>query len=283
MGTRDAAHGPRWSELSLLSLLVLVVLGLLLSTPSPPAYAQQGQDQPATEVGTEAEFRTAWAYPTETHVELTGNIFLHQCKTGDPIRESPYPLKLDGDGHTIRQTCFEKRVLRQDGTGFLLIKDVTLTRGGSDGPGAALTSRGEIKIVGSKIQQNLSEEPGGGVFSMRRITVRESVVTNNRANDRGGALGDEADVFVINSTIARNAAVAHVAGGIFSRGNLYVANSTVSNNYAEGQGGGILGGGMVRLQHSSILNNTAPVAANVGAGEGLESYGSVIGPAKIMD
>jgi predicted outer membrane repeat protein len=77
--------------------------------------------------------------------------------------------------------------------------------------------------------------------------------------------------------------VAHVAGGIFSRGNLYVANSTVSNNYAEGQGGGILGGGMVRLEHSSILNNTAPVAANVGAGEGLESYASVIGPAKIMD
>ena len=40
---------------------------------------------------------------------------------------------------------------------------------------------------------------------------------------------------------------------------------------------------MVRLEHSSILNNTAPVAANVGAGEGLESYASVIGPAKITD
>src|SRR5919107_2514345 len=383
MGTRDAAHGPRWSELSLLSLLVLVVLGLLLSTPSPPAYAQQGQDQPATEVGTEAEFRTAWAYPTETHVELTGNIFLHQCKTGDPIRESPYPMLLDGDGHTIRQTCFEKRVLRQDGTGFLVIKDVTLTRGGSDGPGAALTSRGEIKIVGSKIQQSLAEEPGGGIFSMRRITVRDSVVTNNlanddggglyarrggvqvfdstvsnnlvdgsggaigstgdillvrshydgnttdgdggalyadedgdvtvvdstvngsdadgpggaiwtlegdvtvvgsalngnRADDRGGAIGGEADVFVINSTVARNAAVAHVAGGIFSRGNLYVANSTVSNNYAEGEGGGILGGGVVRLQHATILDNVSSVA-NVGAGERLESFASIIGPAR---
>lgn len=101
-------------------------------------------------MGTELRLRAAWADLTETHIELTADIYLQQCKTGDPIRESPYPMLLDGDGHTIRQTCFEKRVLRQDGTGFLL-KDVTLTRGGSDGPGAALTSRGEIKIVGSKV------------------------------------------------------------------------------------------------------------------------------------
>jgi predicted outer membrane repeat protein len=382
MTRRDAPRGRGRREVSLLSFLVLVLLGLLLA-PTTPAHAQQGKDQPATRVGTETELRAAWADLTETHIELTDDIYLHQCKTGDPIRESPYPMLLDGQGHTIRQTCFEKRVLRQDGTGFLLLKDVKLTRGGSDGPGAALTSRGEIKIVGSRIQQNLSEEPGGGVFSMRRITVRHSVITNNlanddggglyarrggvqvydsvvsnnlvdgsggaigstgdillvrshadgnttdgdggalytdedgdvtvvdstvdgsdadgpgggiwtlegdvtvvgstlngnRADDRGGAIGGEADVFVINSTVARNAAVAHVAGGIFSRGNLYVANSTVSNNYAEGEGGGILGGGVIRLQHATILDNVSSVA-NVGAGERLESFASIIGPAR---
>jgi hypothetical protein len=48
-----------------------------------------------------------------------------------------------------------------------------------------------------------------------------STLNGNRADDRGGAIGGEADVFVINSTIARNEAVAHVAGG-FSR----VATST---------------------------------------------------------
>jgi hypothetical protein len=378
--------GPSWSTRAWLLLLVLVVLGLILVAPTT-AHAQDEQDEGATEVSTEEELRAAWADLMETHIKLTADIYLHQCKTGDPIRESPYPMLLDGGGHTIRQTCFEKRVLRQDGTGYLLIKNVTLTRGGSDGPGAAVTTRGEIEVVDSKVQENLSEEPGGGIFSMRRATIVRSVITNNlanddgggvyarrggvqvfdsiisnnlvdgsggaigstgdillvrshsdgnttdgdggalytdedgdvtvvdstvdgsdadgpgggiwtlegdvtvvgstlngnRADDRGGAIGGEADIFVINSTIARNAAVAHVAGGIFSRGNLYVANSTVSNNYAEGEGGGILGGNYVRLEHSSILNNTAPVAANVGAGEGLESYASVIGPAKITD
>lgn len=87
-------------------------------------------------------------------------------------------------------------------------------------------------------------------------------------------------MFVINSTVARNAAVAHVAGGIFARGNLYVANSTVSSNYAEGEGGGILGGAVVRLQHATILDNVSSVAASVGAGERLESFASVIGPAR---
>jgi hypothetical protein len=380
------ARGPGGRVGAWASIVVVAVVGLLLSA-TPPALGQDESGEPTPGVDTEAELRSAWADPLETSIELAGDIYLHQCKTGDPIRESARPMTLEGNGHTIRQTCFEKRVLRQDGTGYLLLKDVTLTRGGSDGPGAALTSRGEVEVVGSKVQQNLAEEPGGGIFSMRRITVRDSIITNNlanddggglyarrggvqvfdsvvsnnlvdgsggaigstgdillvrshadgnttdgdggalyadedgdvtvvdssvdgndadgpggaiwtldgdvtavgstlngnRADDRGGAIGGEADVVVINSTIARNAAVAHVGGGIFSRGNLYVANSTVSNNYAEGEGGGILGGGVVRLDHATILDNASSVAANVGAGERLESFASVIGPARIAD
>ena len=348
------------------------------------AYAQEGQPPPgpATEVDTEAELRTAWADPLETSIELTDDVFLRQCKTGDPIRESARPMLLDGGGYAIRQTCFEKRVLRQDGTGYLLIKDATLTRGGSDGPGAAVTTRGEIEVVGSKVQQNLAEEPGGGIFSMRRATIRDSLITGNlanddgggvyarrggvqvfdsvvsdnvvdgsggaigstgdillvrsnadgnttdgdggalyadedgdvtvvdstvdgndadgpgrgiwtldgdvtvvnstlngnRADDRGGAIGGEADVVVLNSTVSRNLASAHVGGGIWSRGNLYVGNSTVSNNYAEGKAGGVGGGGIVRLEHATITDNFAAVASNVGAGERLEAFASILGP-----
>jgi membrane protein implicated in regulation of membrane protease activity len=366
-------------------LLLIALAGLLfgLSLPTLPSLAL-AQDAPATEVSTESELRAAWADPTETTIELAGDIYLRQCRTGDPIRESARPMTLDGNGHTLRQTCAEKRVLRQDGTGFLVLKNVTLTRGGSDGPGAAVTTRGEIEVIDSKVQRNRAEEAGGGIFSMRRATIVRSVITGNVANDdgggvyarrggvqvfdsivsnnavdgsggaigstgdillvrvhadgnttdgdggalyadedgdvtvidstvdgnnadgpggaiwtldgdvtvvnstingnrsddRGGAIGGEADVDVINSTIARNAAVAHVAGGIWARGYLYVANSTVSNNYAEGEGGGILGAEVVRLDHTTILDNVAPVAANVGAGERLESFASIIGPAK---
>jgi hypothetical protein len=334
-------------------------------------------------VDTEAELRRAWADPLVTAIELTDDIFMRACLRGGPIRESLRPLTLDGNGHTIRQTCFEKRLLNQNGTGFLLIKDVTLTRGGNDGPGAAVTSRGEIVVMDSVVHENLSEEPGGGIFSQRKATIIRSVITGNlanddgggvyarrggiqvfdsilsnnlvdgsggalgstgdilvvrshvdgnttdgdggaiytdedgdvtvidstvdgndadgpggaiftlegdvtivnstvngnRADDRGGAISGEADVTVINSTIARNAAVAHVGGGIWARSDLFVSNSTISNNYAEGQGGGVLAAGNVGLVYSTVLDNIAPVAANVGAGQELMAFGSVIGPA----
>lgn len=335
-------------------------------------------------VGRESELRAAWANPHLTAIDLTRDILLRACRIGDPIRESTRPMTLDGHDHTIRQACFEKRLLRQDGTGFLLLKNVTLTRGGSDGPGAAVTTRGEIKVVDSKVQQNLAEEPGGGIFSQRKVTIVRSVITGNlanddgggvyarrggvrvfdsiisnnlvdgsggaigstgdivvarshidgnttdgdggaiyadeqgdvtvvdstvdgstadgpggaiftldgdvtvvnstltgnRADDRGGAISGEADVLIVNSTIARNAAVAHVGGGVWARGDLYVANSTISDNYAEGEGGGVLAAGVVDLVYATVIDNVAPVAANVGAGERLEAFGSVIGPAK---
>jgi predicted outer membrane repeat protein len=333
-------------------------------------------------VDAESELRAAWGNPRVTAIDVTANISLRACELGDPLRESARPVLLDGHGHTLRQTCFEKRLLRQDGTGFVELRNVTLTRGGSDGPGAAVTTRGEIMVVDSKVNQNLAEEPGGGIMSQRRATIVRSVITGNlanddgggvyarrggvqvfdsiananlvdgsggaigstgdilvvrshvdgnttdgdggalyadedgditvidstvdgstadgpggaiftldgdvtivnstvngnRADDRGGAISGEADVTIINSTIARNAAVAHVGGGIWARGNLYVANSTISNNYAEAVGGGMLAAGTVGLVKSTIIDNIAPAAANVGAGERLDTFGSIIGP-----
>ncbi len=333
-------------------------------------------------VDTESELRAAWGNPGVTAIDVTADIFLRACERGDPMRESGRPVLLDGHGHTLRQTCFEKRLLRQDGTGFVELRNVTLTRGGSDGPGAAVTTRGEIMVIDSKVAQNLSEEPGGGIMSQRRATIVRSVITGNlanddgggvyarrggvqvydsivngnlvdgsggaigstgdilvvrshvdgnttdgdggalyadedgdvtvidstvdgstadgpggaiftldgdvtivnstvngnRADDRGGAISGESDVTIINSTIARNAAVAHVGGGVWARGNLYVANSTISNNYAEAVGGGVFAAGTVGLVKSTIIDNIAPVAANVGAGERLDAFGSIIGP-----
>lgn len=348
------------------------------------ASARCGSEQAPCRVSTERQLRAAWGRADVSSIVVLDDIFLRQCRTGDPIRESGRPLQLDGRGHTLRQTCFEKRLLRQDGTGPLRIANVTLTRGGTDGPGAALTSRGEVTLVDSTVTRNLSEEPGGGVFSMRRITAIRCVITGNlanddggglyarrggvrvvdsivssnlvdgsggaigstgdivvirshvdgnttdgdggalytdedgdvtvidstvdgstadgpggaiftldgdvtvvgstlngnRADDRGGAIAGEGDVTIINSTVARNEAVAHVAGGIWARGNLFIANSTISGNYAEGQGGGILAAGTVSLFHTTVTDNIAPVAANVGAGSRFEAFGSVIGPGK---
>src|SRR5918997_2509311 len=327
--TSFQAKTARWTTNLRLVLIVLAVFVL----PMAVTAAAPAQDEAPTGITTEAELRAAWADPMRTSIELGADIYLRQCRTGDPIRESARPMTLNGNGHTVRQTCFEKRILRQDGTGYLLLKDVTLTRGGSDGPGAAVTTRGEINVVDSRVQQNLAEEPGGGIFSMRRATIIRSVITNNLANDdgggvyarrggvevfdstisnnlvdgSGGAIGstgdillvrshsdgnttdgdggalyadEDGDVTVVDSSVDGNDADGP-GGAIWTLdGDVTVVNSTLNGNRAEGQGGGVLGGGMVRLDHATILDNAAPVAANVGAGERLESFASVIGPAR---
>ncbi len=216
--------------------IALVGLVFLLAT----ATGASGQaTRSAIAVDTEAELRAAWADPQRTAIELRKDIILRACKSGEPIRESSRPMTLDGNGHTIRQTCFEKRLLRQDGTGYLLLKNVTLTRGGSDGPGAAVTTRGEITIVDSRVMQNLAEEPGGGVFSMRRATIIRSIFTGNLANDDGGAVyARRGGVRVYDSILSSNL-VDGSGGAIGSTGDILVVRSHIDGNTTDGDGGAL--------------------------------------------
>ncbi|KRF34062.1 hypothetical protein ASG94_15075 [Nocardioides sp. Soil805] len=194
---------------------------------------------PREAVSTEQELRAAWADPLRRRIELGADILLRDCLLGDPIRESPYPLVLDGHGHVLQQTCFEKRVLRQDGTGYLDLRRVTLTRGGSEGPGAALTSRGEIMLRQVVVFQNLAEEPGGGVFSMRRITAHRSRITGNLANDDGGGLYARRGGVQVYDSILGNNLVDGSGGAIASTGDILVVRSEIDGNTTDGDGGAL--------------------------------------------
>ncbi len=218
-----------------------VAVLLVLGSPLPPAAARVTRPTPREPpvVSTETQLREAWADPTRRRIDLGADIVLRDCAVGDPIRESPYPLVLDGHGFTLRQACFEKRLLRQDGTGFLDVRRVTLTRGGSDGPGAALTSRGEIVLREVTVRQNLAEEPGGGVFSMRRITVFDSRLNGNLANDDGGALYARRGGVQVYDSIVSNNLVDGSGGAIASTGDILVVRSEVDGNTTDGDGGAL--------------------------------------------
>ena len=210
-------------------------------------------------VGTEAELREAWADPLETSIRLAADIAMRSCKTGGPIRESIRPLVLDGDGFSIRQTCFEKRILRQDGTGFLLIENISLSRGGNDGPGAAITTRGEIVITDSAIQENLAEEPGGAIFSQRRITVARSIFTGNFAWDDGGALYARRGGVDVYDSVLSNNLVDGSGGAIGTTGDILVVRSHVDGNTTDGDGGALYADedGDITVIDSTVDGNTA--------------------------
>ena len=168
-------------------------------------------------------------------------------------------MTLDGHGHTLRQGCFEKRLLRQDGTGFVELRNVTLTRGGSDGPGAAVTTRGEIRVVDSKVQQNLAEEPGGGIMSQRRATIVRSVITGNLANDDGGGVYARRGGIQVYDSIVSGNLVDGSGGALGSTGDILVVRSHIDGNTTDGDGGAIYADedGDVTVIDSTVNGSTA--------------------------
>jgi hypothetical protein len=237
--SREENGDVRVGELTTLVAAVASAAALARAAAvAPSADAADGVVR-GREVANEAELRRAWRDPLTRRIDLTADVFLRDCATGDPIRESPYPLLLRGHGHTIRQTCFEKRVLRQDGTGYLDLRDVTLTRGGSDGPGAAVTTRGELTVVGGVVTQNLSEEPGGGLFSMRRVTVRRSQISGNLANDDGGGVYARRGGVQVYDSVVSNNLVDGSGGAIGSTGDILVVRSQIDGNTTDGDGGAL--------------------------------------------
>src|ERR671933_404728 len=84
----------RWNARIRLMGVVLALLGSFLVAPTT-ASAQDEQGEGANVVSTESELRAAWADPLRTSIVLGSDIYLHQCKTGDPIRESARPMMLD--------------------------------------------------------------------------------------------------------------------------------------------------------------------------------------------
>lgn len=228
-------------------------------TASAARQTRQPSDKGPITVSTEAQFRAAWRDPLRTGIVLANDIALRACKTGDPIRESRRPMTLDGAGHTMRQTCFEKRLLRQDGTGFLLLKNITLTRGGNDGPGAAVTTRGEIVTMDSRFLRNLAEEPGGAIFSMRRATLIRTICTGNLANDDGGCVyARRGGVQVFDSILSSNL-VDGSGGAIGSTGDILVVRSHVDGNTTDGDGGALYADedGDITVIDSTVDGNTA--------------------------
>ena len=93
----------------------------------------------------------------------------------------------------------------------------------TDGDGGALYADedGDVTVIDSLIDGSDADGPGGAIFTLDGdVAVLGSTLNGNRADDRGGAISGEADVLVVNSTIARNLAVAHAGGGVWARGNL---------------------------------------------------------------
>ena len=211
-----------------------------------------------TPVTTEAQFRQAWG--NDADVVLGADITL-TCQDGagngesEAVRDVSGTGTLDGQGHTITQTCPENRVLQLTGsTGEMTISNVTITGGqavfgthsGNGGGGIQVTEESPLTLVNTTVTNNFTCEGGGGI-----------------------ELDYEGPFTAINSTISNNKAI-DAGGGVtgYSSGSVTLKNSTVTGNTGADDSGGVSAGD-VTLTYSDVVGNTLdpnlsiPQCANV--------------------
>ena len=92
-------------------------------------------------------------------------------------------------------------------TGDILVVRSQVSGNTTDGDRGALYTDedGDVTVIGSVIDGNDADGPGGAIFTLDGdVALLDTTLIGNRADDRGGAVSGEADVLVVNSTIARN-------------------------------------------------------------------------------
>ena len=159
-------------------------------------------------------------------------------------------------------------------------------------------------VTGSTITGNVPSGAtlGGGIAwsvdqdeptDERTATITDSTVAGNTRTGPGGGLvvgivelsddAPTAQIVLTGSTVSANSATGADGrgGGIYAvTGEVHVTNSTLSGNAAAVAGGGVYTStGDVFLRHATVVGNSAPTGANIGTGEDLDSFGSIVATA----
>ena len=175
---------------------------------------------------------------------------------------------------------------------------------GNGGTGLSCSACGDLVVTDSTITGNVPSglTTGGGISwsvdqdepsDLRTATITDSTVAGNTRTGPGGGMvvliteltGDPppAQVVIQRSTFSANSAtgVEGRGGGVYATtGEVRADNSTFSGNTAAVTGGAIYTStGDVFLRHATVAGNSAPTGANIGTGEDLNSFGSVVAAA----
>ena len=155
--------------------------------------------------------------------------------------------------------------------GTLVVDKSTITDNTANG-GAGICNSGVLTVKNSSIHHNNAHEKGppnmecgsgagiksgGESLIMIHTTVHNNQTSNgNLGRNRGGGVlvGCACTATISNSTISNNKAGAE-GGGIYVAGSLSMVNVTISNNTARGAGGGIIVLGRMSYQNTIIAKN----------------------------
>lgn len=159
-------------------------------------------------------------------------------------------------------------------SGHLVLSGVVLHDNEAGRQGGAIYSANSehgstLRLIGTTVSENRASEAGG--IKTRSsvadaLVIENSSIVNNTAPTIGGifisgeSTGSTKTAKIINSTFSGNSATAGHAGAILVNGgfDVTIVNSTITNNSASGDGGGIRNSGSgITLHNTIVAGNTS--------------------------
>jgi predicted outer membrane repeat protein len=206
---------------------------------------------------------------------------ISQANNGDTIRISAgtyianlvpdKDLNFYGAGMntTILDGSGTGRVISNNSSYNLVIKDMTIQNGHTSGSGGGIAHwgvDGTLALTRVKVTGNVANL-GGGIYSSAVLNMNDSVVSANNANidataSYGGGLylnGSGASLNLVNVTISGNTATG-LGGGLYTQreGSVNLTNVTISGNTAKIDGAMSnhgTGGALLTILNSTITDN----------------------------
>lgn len=149
------------------------------------------------------------------------------------------------------------------------VRNMTIDRGVQAGGSGGNILNNATLLLENVIIQNGEAAEGGGIYNNGSVTVTNSTINNNEAGFGGGVLNIDFAVFN-NVTVSENTATI-AGGGIRNDDGLLIVNdSLVTENYSEGNGGGIYNLDIADIVRSTVSNNIAE-----GGGGGIYNFDNV--------
>ena len=190
-------------------------------------------------------------------ISNAGTLSLVDCTVTGNVALTPFGSAGDGGGISNGGA----------GSSLHLNNTVVIDNTASRAGGGLINSGGPVTIVDSVISGNHAQY-GGGIFQgsdfrTERLTVLRSIISDNSSDWRAGGIYAQGHVTILESTIANNFADDD-GGGIFCHlsdfdgETLAVTDTTIADNHANLNGGGVYchtASGQFR--NSTISNNTA--------------------------
>jgi hypothetical protein len=144
-----------------------------------------------------------------------------------------------------------------DNAGVAIVNDSAFTGNTAAADGGGVHNTGFLGVNGSTFGANAATR-GGAVFSGGGLELTDSTLTHNHASGQGGGLFIDTPAItatVSHTSISDNDATSN-GGGVFTQGVLLLTNNSVVNgNSSGGSGGGIFNTAALTVNDSKITNN----------------------------